>query len=106
MIMALNVQESGHVKYIKHPGAVLEAGCVVAKLELDDPSKVRPVCSTSNSHPDWLTYTCDLCLFSEPSQLEAPGYPASVHPSSQCDGCRNMSSFAQIPLSGSPSWLE
>ncbi|XP_039717703.1 acetyl-CoA carboxylase 2 isoform X1 [Pteropus medius] len=42
MIMALNVQESGHVKYIKHPGAVLEAGCVVAKLELDDPSKVRP----------------------------------------------------------------
>ncbi|XP_036076250.1 acetyl-CoA carboxylase 2 isoform X1 [Rousettus aegyptiacus] len=42
MIMALNVQESGCVKYIKRPGAVLEAGCVVAKLELDDPSKVRP----------------------------------------------------------------
>lgn len=44
MIMTLNVQESGRVKYIKRPGAVLEAGCVVAKLELDDPSKVHAVC--------------------------------------------------------------
>nr|XP_045221816.1 acetyl-CoA carboxylase 2 isoform X2 [Macaca fascicularis] len=42
MIMTLNVQESGRVKYIKRPGAVLEAGCVVARLELDDPSKVHP----------------------------------------------------------------
>lgn len=43
MIMTLNVQESGRVNYIKRPGAVLEAGCVVARLELDDPSKVHPV---------------------------------------------------------------
>ncbi|XP_045390561.1 acetyl-CoA carboxylase 2 isoform X1 [Lemur catta] len=42
MIMTLNVQESGRVKYIKRPGVVLEAGCVVARLELDDPSKVHP----------------------------------------------------------------
>ncbi|XP_005636385.1 acetyl-CoA carboxylase 2 isoform X1 [Canis lupus familiaris] len=42
MIMTLNVQESGQVKYIKRPGAMLEAGCVVARLELDDPSKVHP----------------------------------------------------------------
>ncbi|XP_073737078.1 acetyl-CoA carboxylase 2 isoform X2 [Callorhinus ursinus] len=42
MIMTLNVQESGRVKYIKRPGAMLEAGCVVARLELDDPSKVHP----------------------------------------------------------------
>ncbi|XP_054450078.1 acetyl-CoA carboxylase 2 isoform X1 [Pteronotus mesoamericanus] len=42
MIMTLNVQESGRVKYIKRPGAVLEVGCVVARLELDDPSKVHP----------------------------------------------------------------
>lgn len=54
MIMALNVQESGRVKYIKRPGAVLEVGCVVARLELDDPSKVHPVCSTQNGHPGWL----------------------------------------------------
>ncbi|KAM5238299.1 acetyl-CoA carboxylase 2 isoform 2-T2 [Ctenodactylus gundi] len=42
MIMTLTVQESGVVKYIKRAGAVLEAGCVVARLELDDPSKVHP----------------------------------------------------------------
>ncbi|XP_006870497.1 PREDICTED: acetyl-CoA carboxylase 2 [Chrysochloris asiatica] len=42
MIMTLTVQASGRVKYIKRPGAVLEAGCVVARLELDDPSKVHP----------------------------------------------------------------
>uniref|UniRef100_A0A8D1HGN7 Acetyl-CoA carboxylase beta n=1 Tax=Sus scrofa TaxID=9823 RepID=A0A8D1HGN7_PIG len=42
MIMTLNVQESGRVKYVKRPGAVLETGCVVARLELDDPSKVHP----------------------------------------------------------------
>ncbi|XP_031193342.1 acetyl-CoA carboxylase 2 isoform X3 [Mastomys coucha] len=41
MIMALNVQESGRVRYIKRPGVILEAGCVVARLELDDPSKVH-----------------------------------------------------------------
>ncbi|XP_039771055.1 acetyl-CoA carboxylase 2 isoform X2 [Ornithorhynchus anatinus] len=42
MIMTLNVQESGRVYYVKRPGAVLEAGCSVARLELDDPSKVHP----------------------------------------------------------------
>ncbi|KAH0516969.1 Acetyl-CoA carboxylase 2 [Microtus ochrogaster] len=41
MIMNLSVQDSGRVRYIKRPGVVLEAGCVVARLELDDPSKVH-----------------------------------------------------------------
>ncbi|XP_049645344.1 acetyl-CoA carboxylase 2 [Suncus etruscus] len=41
MIMTLSVQEGGCVRYLKRPGAVLEAGCVVARLELDDPSKVH-----------------------------------------------------------------
>ncbi|GAB1290027.1 Acetyl-CoA carboxylase 2 [Apodemus speciosus] len=41
MIMTLSVQESGRVRYIKRPGVILEAGCVVARLELDDPSKVH-----------------------------------------------------------------
>ena len=31
------------VHYVKNPGAVLEAGSIVAKLELDDPSKVTQV---------------------------------------------------------------
>lgn len=57
MIMTLNVQESGRVKYIKRPGAVLEAGCVVARLELDDPSKVRPV-GDAAAHVPWLAQVC------------------------------------------------
>ncbi|XP_020604828.1 acetyl-CoA carboxylase-like isoform X1 [Orbicella faveolata] len=40
MVMPLIVSESGCVHYVKNPGAVLEPGSIVAKLELDDPSKV------------------------------------------------------------------
>uniref|UniRef100_A0A8C6J096 Uncharacterized protein n=1 Tax=Melopsittacus undulatus TaxID=13146 RepID=A0A8C6J096_MELUD len=42
IIMTLTVEESGRVHYIKRPGALLEAGCVIARLELDDPTKVKP----------------------------------------------------------------
>ncbi|XP_018116412.1 acetyl-CoA carboxylase 2 isoform X2 [Xenopus laevis] len=40
MVMALTVQEPGQIHYVKRPGAVLESGCMVAQLDLDDPSKV------------------------------------------------------------------
>ncbi|KAI1900999.1 hypothetical protein AGOR_G00055620 [Albula goreensis] len=43
MVMALNVQESGCVRFVKRPGAVLEPGCIVAHLELDDPTTIQPV---------------------------------------------------------------
>ncbi|KAM4649457.1 LOW QUALITY PROTEIN: acetyl-CoA carboxylase 2 [Amazona ochrocephala] len=42
IIMTLTVEESGRVRYIKRPGALLEVGCVIARLELDDPTKVKP----------------------------------------------------------------
>uniref|UniRef100_A0A674K9S8 acetyl-CoA carboxylase n=1 Tax=Terrapene triunguis TaxID=2587831 RepID=A0A674K9S8_9SAUR len=42
IILTLEVKESGHIRYIKRPGALLEAGCVIARLELDDPTKVHP----------------------------------------------------------------
>ncbi|XP_039627737.1 acetyl-CoA carboxylase isoform X2 [Polypterus senegalus] len=42
MVMTLTVEESGCVHYVKRPGAVLEAGCIVARMELDDPSSVHP----------------------------------------------------------------
>nr|DBA22859.1 TPA: hypothetical protein GDO54_013851 [Pyxicephalus adspersus] len=41
MVMTLLVQEPGHIHYVKRPGAVLESGCVVARIDLDDPSKVH-----------------------------------------------------------------
>ncbi|KAM6119783.1 acetyl-CoA carboxylase 2 isoform 1-T1 [Phoenicopterus ruber ruber] len=42
IIMTLAVEEAGRVHYVKRPGALLEAGCVIARLELDDPTKVKP----------------------------------------------------------------
>ncbi|XP_075070318.1 acetyl-CoA carboxylase 2 isoform X2 [Mixophyes fleayi] len=41
MVMTLLVQEPGHIRYVKRPGVVLESGCVVARIDLDDPSKVH-----------------------------------------------------------------
>ncbi|OXB62162.1 hypothetical protein ASZ78_015344 [Callipepla squamata] len=41
IIMTLTVEEAGRVRYVKRPGALLEAGCVIAQLELDDPTKVK-----------------------------------------------------------------
>jgi uncharacterized OB-fold protein len=48
--ICLSRRHYGHVwmysvHYIKRPGATLDAGTAIAKLELDDPSKVQLVCS-------------------------------------------------------------
>nr|XP_043881435.1 acetyl-CoA carboxylase isoform X2 [Solea senegalensis] len=43
MVMTLTVQQSGCIHFIKRPGAVLETGCVVAHMDLDDPSSIHRV---------------------------------------------------------------
>ncbi|KAM8886755.1 acetyl-CoA carboxylase isoform 2-T4 [Spinachia spinachia] len=43
MVMALTVQQSGRVHFVKRPGAVLTPGCVVARVDLDDPSSIHLV---------------------------------------------------------------
>ncbi|XP_075875663.1 acetyl-CoA carboxylase isoform X2 [Nelusetta ayraudi] len=43
MVMTLTVLQSGCIHFIKRPGAVLEPGCVVAHMELDDPSSIHRV---------------------------------------------------------------
>uniref|UniRef100_H3DEN7 acetyl-CoA carboxylase n=1 Tax=Tetraodon nigroviridis TaxID=99883 RepID=H3DEN7_TETNG len=43
MVMALNVQQSGCIYFVKRPGAVLQSGCIMAHMELDDPSSVHQV---------------------------------------------------------------
>ncbi|XP_020776551.2 acetyl-CoA carboxylase isoform X2 [Boleophthalmus pectinirostris] len=43
MVMTLTVQQSGCVHFVKRPGAVLETGCVVARMDLDDPSSILKV---------------------------------------------------------------
>uniref|UniRef100_A0AAY5F4Q3 acetyl-CoA carboxylase n=1 Tax=Electrophorus electricus TaxID=8005 RepID=A0AAY5F4Q3_ELEEL len=41
MVMTLTAGESGCIHYVKRAGAVLEPGCIIAKLQLDDPSRVQ-----------------------------------------------------------------
>uniref|UniRef100_A0A3B4B461 Uncharacterized protein n=1 Tax=Periophthalmus magnuspinnatus TaxID=409849 RepID=A0A3B4B461_9GOBI len=41
MVMTLTASESGCIHYVKRAGAALEPGCVIAKLQLDDPSRVQ-----------------------------------------------------------------
>ena len=41
MVMTLHTQESGTIHHVKRAGAVLDAGCILAKLDLDDPSRVH-----------------------------------------------------------------
>ncbi|XP_053725576.1 acetyl-CoA carboxylase isoform X1 [Synchiropus splendidus] len=43
MVMTLTVQQSGCIHFVKRPGAVLQSGCVVAHMELDDPSSIHKV---------------------------------------------------------------
>lgn len=41
MVMTLTAAESGCIHYVKRAGAALEPGCVIGKLQLDDPSRVQ-----------------------------------------------------------------
>ncbi|XP_042344465.1 acetyl-CoA carboxylase isoform X2 [Plectropomus leopardus] len=43
MVMTLSVHQSGCVHFVKRPGAVLVPGCVMAHINLDDPSSIHPV---------------------------------------------------------------
>lgn len=43
MVMTLTAQQSGCIHFVKRPGAVLEPGCVVARMDLDDPSSIHRV---------------------------------------------------------------
>uniref|UniRef100_A0A8C1JZQ7 acetyl-CoA carboxylase n=1 Tax=Cyprinus carpio TaxID=7962 RepID=A0A8C1JZQ7_CYPCA len=42
MVMTLHVQHSGCIHFLKRSGTVLEPGCVVARMDLDDPSCIHP----------------------------------------------------------------
>lgn len=41
IIMTLTSAEGGALRHVKRAGAVLEAGCILARLELDDPTRVN-----------------------------------------------------------------
>lgn len=51
MVMTVTAGEAGSVFYVKRPGAVLEAGTLIAHLELDDPSLVTKAQEYSGQFP-------------------------------------------------------
>ncbi|XP_051749567.1 acetyl-CoA carboxylase 2 isoform X6 [Ctenopharyngodon idella] len=51
MVMTLHVQHSGCIHFLKRPGTVLEPGCVVARMDLDDPSCIHPVKPNTEALP-------------------------------------------------------
>ncbi|XP_044738438.1 acetyl-CoA carboxylase isoform X3 [Chrysoperla carnea] len=52
MVMTLTSSETGKVNYVKRPGAVLDAGDIIANLELDDPNLVTVAQLYRNPFPD------------------------------------------------------
>ncbi|XP_076067982.1 acetyl-CoA carboxylase isoform X2 [Oratosquilla oratoria] len=51
MVMTLTVTEPGCVYHVKRPGAVLSAGDIIARLDLDDPSRVTKAQPFEGSFP-------------------------------------------------------
>nr|XP_055054624.1 acetyl-CoA carboxylase isoform X7 [Misgurnus anguillicaudatus] len=51
MVMTLHVKQSGCVHFLKRPGTVLEPGCVVAHMDLDDPSCILQVKPNTEALP-------------------------------------------------------
>lgn len=58
MVMTLTALESGCIHYVKRAGASLEPGCVIAKLQLDDPTRVQQVSCRS----DALLHACQIAI--------------------------------------------
>ncbi|XP_033618806.1 acetyl-CoA carboxylase 1 isoform X6 [Fukomys damarensis] len=56
MVMTLTAAESGCIHYVKRTGAALDPGCVIAKMQLDNPSKVQQAELHTGSLP-WIQST-------------------------------------------------
>ncbi|KAK6633678.1 hypothetical protein RUM44_004285 [Polyplax serrata] len=52
MVMTLSVTETGTLVYVKRPGAVLDAGSLIAHLELDDASLITKAQDYKGGFPD------------------------------------------------------
>lgn len=52
MVMTLTASEAGSVFYVKRPGAVLDAGSLIAHLELDDASLVTKAQDYKGQFPE------------------------------------------------------
>lgn len=67
MVMTLTAVESGCIHYVKRPGAALDPGCVIAKMQLDNPSKVQQVrrkaLKTAARVKNMVAWRCLVCWF-------------------------------------------
>lgn len=52
MVMTLSASETGTLIYVKRPGAVLDAGSLIAHLELDDASLITKAQDYKGGFPD------------------------------------------------------
>lgn len=79
MVMTLTAAESGCIHYVKRAGAALEPGCVIAKLQLDDPSRVQQVIFVYECKvfSDWLD--CVPCRFHISLEQNEPKYVIFVY---------------------------
>eukprot|EP01127_Copromyxa_protea_P000151 TRINITY_DN10146_c0_g1_i1.p1 TRINITY_DN10146_c0_g1~~TRINITY_DN10146_c0_g1_i1.p1 ORF type:complete len:2150 (-),score=588.81 TRINITY_DN10146_c0_g1_i1:49-6171(-) len=59
MYMTLSTQEAGTIRHTKSPGAILEAGDVIAQLLLDDPSKIQKSEQCSEKFPEEFNTNCN-----------------------------------------------
>lgn len=59
MYMTLCTQEAGTIRHMKSPGAILEAGDVIAQLILDDPSKIQKSEICYEPFPDQFRRNCN-----------------------------------------------
>lgn len=108
IVVTLMVEEAGRVHYVKRPGALLEAGCVIARLELDDPTKVKPVSllglatllsppllSTPKQHPMGQQRNCPGSGMGRDVPMLSP-WPSHGHATSGCSGAHVAAPRAMV----------
>jgi hypothetical protein len=80
MVTTLNVNESGVVQFCKRPGAVLENGCIIARISLDDPSQCQKI-----------------------ELYQGPGFPPTIEEESSCNSLSVLETSLQSAESLSKS---
>lgn len=103
IIMTLAVEEAGRVHYVKRPGALLEAGCVIARLELDDPTKVKPVSLLGASHAAVPSCLLASSILGDKMEFPPLGHQQGCVPMLAQDGTRTAMLHPPAGCPGAPA---
>ncbi|XP_040575050.1 acetyl-CoA carboxylase [Lepeophtheirus salmonis] len=84
MVTTLHVRESGVITFCKRPCAVLENGCLIARIELDDPTS----CKTSKKYngPGFPDFDKELCVGKDIMNLHQGYLKAKAQLENSLDG--------------------